>query len=265
MKVGFLGAGKMAEAMIASLITTKTLDPHKILACDVDEARRQQIKRLFGINVYSRALAVVEGVDVLFLAVKPQQMDAALEPIAALLTPKHLLVSIVAGRTLASIEALVPEARVVRVMPNLPCVVGDGMSAFCMGSRATRADRTTVMQLLGCSGRVIELPEEQFDAVTALSGSGPAFLAHLLDGMVSAAEKMGIAREAAVVMAEQTMLGTARLLLDKDTDLADLVEAVSSRGGTTVAGMSVLRASDVGDVLHDTLQAAARRSRELSG
>ncbi len=263
MKVGFIGAGNMAEAIISSMIAAKTLAPHEILACDLGGHRRRQVRSRFGISVYSRAKSVVDGADILFLCIKPQDMAAALEPIAHEITQKHLVISIAAGKTLAAIEGLLPEVRVVRVMPNLPCVVGEGMSVFCLGTKANQEDRILARLLLGCSGRTMELPEESFDAVTALSGSGPAFFALLLDCMVVAAGKMGIERKEALTLVEQTMLGTAKLLLERGTDPQDLITAVSSPGGTTVEGLSVLEASNVDEILRDTLMAAARRSSEL--
>lgn len=265
MKVGFIGAGRMAEAIMSSLITTKTLDPHQILACDVSAARRTEVKRRLGVNAYSKARLVVDGADVLFLAIKPQDMDEALAPIADRITREHLVISIAAGKTIAHLEDLVPNARVIRVMPNLPVVVGEGMSAFCLCSHTTPQDQMLAKTLLGSTGRAIELPETVFDAVTALSGSGPAFFAYLLDCMVDAVGKMGIERRDALLLAEQTMLGSAKLLLDRSMDPKDLVDAVSSPKGTTVEGLGVLEPSDVSEVLRETIEAAARRSRELSG
>ena len=264
MKIGFIGAGKMAEAIIAAVIESGQAAAHEIFASDIDEERRGEIKRRYGINVYSRNSVVAGSAGVVFLAVKPQSLTEAVGDLAAEFTDKHLVISIAAGKRIASIESLLSSARVVRVMPNLPAVVSEAMSVFCMGTKANPGDRDTVARLLGAFGKVLELPEDLFDAVTALSGSGPAFFAYVLKEMVAAAVKLGLPEEHARLMAEQTMLGTARLLLEKGMPPAELVRAVSSAKGTTAAGMAVLENSPVSLVLQETLSAAARRSRELN-
>ncbi len=265
MKVGLIGAGKMAEAIIASLIETKTLGAHQILACEIDAARRRQVKRRYGINVYSRPEHIVDVSNVIFLAVKPQGITDTVRPFADALTAKHLVISIAAGKTIANLEGLMPAARIVRVMPNICSVVSHGMSAFCMGTRAKAEDIKSVKVLLSSFGKVLELPEKHFDAVTALSGSGPAFLAFVLQAMVNSAEKMGLSKDAALLLGEQTMLGTANLLMEKKLSPETLIEAVTSAKGTTEAGLGVLGKSDVAEILDETLKAAAKRSKELSG
>ncbi len=167
--------------------------------------------------------------------------------------------------TLEQIESRLPVGTpVVRVMPNLPCTVGEGMSVYCLGRRARRADARTAVRLLTCFGRVREVPERLFDAVTALSGSGPAFFAYVLDALARGAQKEGLTRSDALLLAEQTMLGTARLLLDTGQEPEALIQAVASPKGTTVAGLTVLTASPVSTILARAIRAAARRSRELS-
>jgi pyrroline-5-carboxylate reductase len=208
---------------------------------------------------------MVKSVNVVFLAVKPQDLDAAMAGIADAVRSDHLVISIAAGKQLEQMESMLPEARVVRVMPNLPAVVSEGMSVFCTGRRVSDEDRHAVGRLLSCFGKVLELPEAQFDAVTALSGSGPAFLAHFLDLMVEGAVKLGLAEKDAYVLAEQTMLGTATLLARGGYSTRELIEAVSSKKGTTVAGLAVLTGEPIGDTVARTLAAAAERSRELSG
>ena len=264
MKAGFIGAGKMAEAIITALIGSKVLDAHAVFACDISRARRDHIRRSCGVNVYSRSLSVVDACDVVFLAVKPQDLDAVLAGIAPRVNGGHLVVSIVAGKRVVAIESVLSQARVVRVMPNLASVVGEGMSAFCAGQRATPADRKTTARLLASFGRVVELPESRFDAVTALSGSGPAFFAYVLELLVRAAVEEGLAREDAVLLAEQTMLGTSRVLIEQGTDPHEFIKAVASPGGTTEAGLKVLDRSDIADTIRRTIAAAAARSRELS-
>lgn len=265
MRVGFIGAGKMAEAILVSLVKAGLQKPADICAGDVSESRRRRMKRRHGVRVTARNEVVVESSDVIFLSMKPQDMDAALPALAPGVTRKHLVLSIAAGRTLAYLEEMLPRGRVVRVMPNLAAAVGEAMSAYCPGSRLRAVDRKRVIQLLAAFGEAIELQESLFDAVTALSGSGPAFFAYVLDALVTAGVEEGLRRRDALVLAEQTMLGTARVLLDRQVDPAELIESVASPKGTTAEGLAVLAASDVKRVLGRVIAAAARRSRELSG
>lgn len=263
-KVGFVGGGKMAEAIIADLVHSRILDSRDIFVVDISEERRRLLKRRHGVNVFADNALMLGVVDVLFLAVKPQNLEAVLTELADDVRPDHLLISIAAGKRIEFIEAKLPQAKVVRVMPNLPALISEGMSVFCMGQRATVSDRKTAVTLLSCFGQVLELPEEQFDAVTALSGSGPAFFAHFLQLMIEGGEQLGLKRKDAALLAEQTMLGTAMLLVKGEYGIDELIKAVSSAKGTTVAGMEVINASDLRRIACETLEAAARRSQELS-
>ena len=264
MRVGFIGIGKMGEAMAASLIGGRKAVPRDIVASDASEARRRRVRRDLRISVTSRNRTVVRSADVVFLAVKPQDLDAVLAEICPEVCSRHMVLSIAAGRTLSSIQSRLPDARVVRVMPNTPCTVGEGMSVFCMGRGTTAADRGRVLSLLSCFGRVMELPETSFDVVTAVSGSGPAFVARFLDALAGGGVREGLSRGDALKLAEQTMLGTVRLLLETGLDPAELVKAVASPKGTTFAGLDVMDRAGFDDVVARTVRAAARRSRELS-
>jgi len=264
MRVGFVGAGKMAEAMIVSLINSKLLAPHEISVSDISADRRHLIKQNFRVNVYSKNQVIPGVADVLFLAVKPQQLTDVLVELADGVGQQHLVVSIVAGKKVGFIQSMLPQARIIRVMPNLPCTVSEGMSVFCMGTTANTSDKQIVSKLLSSFGQVLELPEDKFDVVTALSGSGPAFFSYFLSQMVEAAVKEGLSRKDALLLAEQTMLGTSKLLIEKKQDPVDLIKAVTSAKGTTAAGLSVLDKSDLSNVVSQTIKSAAKRSAELS-
>ena len=264
MRIGFLGAGKMAEALLAAFLRQGAVAAGCVTACDVVYARRQLMRRRYRVSVTDDAAVLVRRCDLIVLAVKPQDLDGLLLRLAPLLGRKHLLLSIAAGKTLAHLHRLAGlQVRLVRVMPNLAVMSGEGMSVFCPGRRATAADRRLAARLLGCCGRVLQLPERHFDAVTALSGSGPAFFAWLLARLEAGAVSAGLPAEAARLLAEQTMLGTARHLMATAQAPEALIQAVSSPKGTTAAGLAVLDASDVGAVLARTIAAAAARSREL--
>lgn len=263
-KTGFIGGGKMAEAIISALISTKTLPAHSIFVSDISAERRRRLKRNYGINAYSRNKVVAAEAQIVFLAVKPQNLDEVLSEIAQELGGSHLVISIAAGKTLAFLEGHLPESRVIRVMPNLPCVIKCGMSVFCQGHLATATDVRTVEQLLACFGQVLQQPESALDAVTALSGSGPAFFAYLLQSMVEGGIALGLESQAAFTLALQTMRGTAQLMQEQKLEPAELIDSVTSPGGTTAAGRKVLEKSGISDILQQTLAAAAERSKELS-
>lgn len=265
MKIGFIGGGKMAEAIISALIGSKTVGASEIFASDLSADRRSYLKKQFGINAYSRNEVIPGMADVIFLSIKPQQFDEVAAELAGKVTGQHLVISILAGKKTSNIEALLPAARVIRVMPNMACQVTEGMSVLCCGRLATHTDKTTAVKVLESCGRVLELTEDKFDAVTALSGSGPAFFAYVLNKMVEAAVQEGLEQADALLLAEQTMRGTAKFLLEKETTPADLIKSVASAKGTTAAGLEVLDKSDIAVVLADTIKAAARRSRELAG
>lgn len=264
MKISFAGGGKMAEAMIAAMISSRKVVSHEIFACDVDPRRRDLLKKKYGINVYSSNRIAVADSDIVFLAVKPQVLLDVLGEIAGDVTKKHIVVSIAAGKKIASIEGVLEGAKVVRVMPNIACLAGEGMSVYCGGSRVSRRDKDIVAELLGCFGRVLELKEDMFDAVTAISGSGPAFFAHLALCMVDAGAAEGLEREDAMLLVQQTMLGTSRLLLEKGMAPEELIKAVTSAKGTTEAGLKVLQKPSVASAISRTVKAAAGRSRQLS-
>jgi len=264
MKVGFIGAGKMGEAILAALIRRRMARPDEIVAADTQAVRRRRMKRRHGIRTTARNRSVLDACRIVFLAVKPQDLGNVLKELEGNLTSRHLLISIAAGKTSRWIESRAGRARVVRVMPNLPCVVGEGMSAFCGGKRARPADRRTVRRLLSSFGEVLELPENRFDAVTAVSGLGPAFSAYVLARFAEGGVREGLSRDEAQTLALQTMLGTARLLSETGLAPSDLIASVASRKGTTVAGLAVLEGHrGTAAALRGAVRAAARRSREL--
>lgn len=264
MKIGFVGGGRMAEAMIGALLQQRATSPHAVFASDCSAERRRLLKRRYAVNCYSKNAVVPTEADVLFLAVKPQNLADVIQDVRPVLTDKHLVISIVAGRRIASLESALGKGRVIRVMPNVGCLVAEAMSVFCAGGKAKQADRKLAAGLLGCFGRVLELPEDKLDAVTALSGSGPGFFAYFVKAFVDAAVKEGLNRTDAVLLATQTMLGAGRLMRDQQLGPGDVIKMVASPKGTTLAGLEVLERSKIPQTLRKTLRAAARRSRELS-
>jgi len=264
MKIGFLGAGKMAEAILSSVIQGGC-EPWEVMACDKSEERRKLMEKQYQVIVTDDPALAVKSCKVLVLAVKPQDFDALLTGIKDKLTEKHLLISIAAGKTLAAIKKVAgSRPRVVRVMPNLALMVQEGMSVYCPAKNAKPADKRLVAQIFGGAGSALELPEKHFDAVTALSGSGPAFFAYALQAMIAGGVALKLPKDAARLLAEQTLIGTGIYLQKTGRDIAEFIQAVTSPKGTTAAGMAVLEKSTVKAAYAKTLAAAAARSAELS-
>ncbi len=263
MRTGFVGGGKMAEALLSGILAHKVCTKGEVLVSDRDAGRRQLLRDRYGVETLEQNLAVVERSEVVILAVKPQDLDTVLAELAPAASGR-LFVSIAAGRRLAYFEARLCGARVVRVMPNLACQAGEGMSACCGGTGATAADIELVRRMFESCGRVVDLDESFFDTVTALSGSGPAFFAFVLQGLVDAAVVQGMAAATALELALQTMRGAATVMMQGAVAPVDFMASVASKGGTTAAGLAVLENSDLRAVLQATLGAAARRSTQLS-
>lgn len=254
----------MAEAIASSLIQTGLCEPWDITACDTSEERRQLMAEHYQTVATSCPIETVQACDVLIVAVKPQDLNTLLALLKPHLTSKHLLISIVAGKTLAFLKKHAGHAtRIIRVMPNLALMVQEGMSVYCASPQAKAKDKKCVAQIFGNAGAVLELPEKHFDAVTALSGSGPAFIAYVLNAMIEGAIALKLPKAAARLLAEQTLIGSGIYLQNSGRDIAEFIQAVASPKGTTVAGLAVLEKSSLRSTIVQTLKAAADRSAEL--
>ena len=262
MKLGFLGAGKMAEAIMAGVLKSGGMKPGDVVACEQFAERRDFLRAKYGVTVAAEAEAL-RGSEVIVAAVKPQDLQKALGCVASWWAPPQLLVSIAAGWTLARLEAALPAARVVRVMPNLPILAGEGMSAYTRGTRALPEDAERVRWIFSRSGVAEELPEALFDGVTALSGSGPAFFAYALRAFTSAAKARGMPADVAGRLALQTLVGTAAYLRETGQPPEDFMRAVASPKGTTEAGLNALDAANASAALAVAIDAAWTRSAEL--
>jgi len=234
------------------------------LAIHVYDLRPERValfrKEIRAARAAAGAPETAAAAEVLFLAVKPQDMQAVLERIEE---TDRLVVSIAAGITIQRLERTLGKARVVRVMPNTPCLVGAMAAGYAFGTRVQPADGHVVQQLLGAAGYAAPLEERLLDAVTGLSGSGPAFVARLIEAFMEAGASLGLASRVARDLAVHTFLGTARLLSETGMEPSALVDMVSSPKGTTVAGREVLEASDYRKLIARTIAAAAQRSKEL--
>jgi pyrroline-5-carboxylate reductase len=256
-----LGGGKMGEALLAGLV--KRSGAGDVVVSERHPERGAELAARYGVEVVGVAEAAARA-RVLLLAVKPQDLPGLLDLLAPEVEPGHLVVSIAAGISTAAIEAALPAGvPVVRVMPNTPALVDEGMSVLSAGASAGEADLDEAEALLSAVGRVARVPEHQQDAVTALSGSGPAYFFYLVEAMVDAGVLLGLPRALTTELVVQTALGSAVMLRESGEHPAQLRDAVSSPGGTTIAGIRELERHSVRSALISAIEAAARRSVEL--
>ncbi|HLS91334.1 MAG TPA: pyrroline-5-carboxylate reductase [Limnochordia bacterium] len=263
-RIGFIGAGMMAEALIAGVLGSGLVTAERLIASDVSEARREAVAKKHHIRVTHDNRQVVTFADVLVLAVKPQHAADVLGEIGGQLDAGKTVVSIMAGVSTATIESFLPAGvPVVRVMPNLPCVVGAGAAAVCQGRHATREHAQEAAAILEATGRVVFVDEALMDAVTGLSGSGPAYVLTVIESLADGGVAEGLPRAVALELAAQTVLGAAKLMLETGEHPAVLRDRVISPAGTTAEGMGVLETSGVRGALREAVRQAARRSRQL--
>ena len=259
-KIGFFGAGKMAEGILSAIE-----DKGGVLMAEKVAERAAELSRKYGVETTADAKAVAKKSKLVFLAVRPQDVDALAADVKPLLTERHTLVSIVAGKTLAKLrKAFGTKVRLIRVMPNLALRANAGMCAICPGPKAPAKDVKAVEKILGGAGATVILKEKDFDAVTALSGSGPAYFAYMEEAMAEAGVKLGLKPAVARLLAEQTMYGTAKFLRESGMALRPFIEGVCTKGGTTAAGMEFLKDPKFKEIVAATLSAAAQRSKELA-
>lgn len=263
-RFGFIGAGRMATALAKGFVERGLATASDLIASDPAPSAGEQFQRATGGRVVTDNLRVAAEADCVFLALKPQQMTGALAELAGRLDERHLVVSVAAGVPLATIsKALGPGPRLVRVMPNTPCLVGQGASAYCLGPRTNTDDGQLVGRLLESVGLALEVDEKLLDAVTGLSGSGPAFVYLIIEALSDGGVRMGLPRDVALALAAQTVRGAAELVLSTGRHPAVLKDEVASPGGTTIAGLQVLESGAVRGALMAAVEAATRRCAEL--
>lgn len=261
-KIGFIGAGKMAGALVAALLRGKLASPDAIICSDPSEEQRRIISDRFGVGATADNATVLAQSDIVLLAFKPQNFPDAVAHLTEKVRPDHIIISIMAGVPIAAIRRVLP-GRVVRVMPNTACMVAQMAAGFAAADNVTTEDLARVRQILQCAGLALEVTEEQLDAVTGLSGSGPAFVAYLLESFIAAGTAAGLSEETAQSLTFKTFSGTVQLLDEWNITPAELIQMVSSPQGTTVAGREILESSDVRQIIERTIIRAAQRSKEL--
>jgi pyrroline-5-carboxylate reductase len=293
-KLGFMGGGNMAEALIRGLLAGRVFAASDLIASDIDRGRRQRLKRIFKIDVTDTNTDVVREARALLIAVKPQNIDEVLAQVkagaelagsqrptaagpgrggvrrqkqasGAVALQQRLFISIAAGITIARLSGTLGDrARIIRVMPNAPAMVGEGMAAIVRGAAATRADETFALKIFNAVGDAVALKDEtMLDAVTALSGSGPAYVYLFAKAMADAGVAEGLPADLALRMALKTIRGAESNMRQSKLDASELIRVVASPGGTTEAALHKFGESGFSDIVADALHAAAERSREL--
>jgi pyrroline-5-carboxylate reductase len=262
--IGFLGTGNMAEALIKGLLAARTFPPDKVRGSDPRKERCHELAERYGITTTTHNVDVVRHAEIVVLSVKPQILLTVCDEIAPHLKPGALVISIAAGTPLSAIEAHLPEkTRVVRTMPNTPALVQVGATAVAGGTQATDADLEVTRRIFDAVGLTVILDESQLDAVTGLSGSGPAYVFLIIEALSDAGVKMGLSRYNAQALAAQTVLGSAKLLIETNEHPGRLKDMVTSPGGTAIAGLHTLEAGGLRTTLINAVEAATHRSREL--
>nr|XP_016465541.1 PREDICTED: pyrroline-5-carboxylate reductase-like [Nicotiana tabacum] len=262
-KVGFIGAGKMVESIARGVVKSGILPASRIRTAHTGSTRRTAFES-FGVTVFDNNTQVVEDSDVIIFSVKPQVVKNVVSQLRPILSEKQLLVSVAAGVKLKDLQEWAGQGRFIRVMPNTPSAVGEAATVFTLGEKATTEDGELISQLFGAIGKVWRADEKLFDAVTGLSGSGPAYIFLAIEALADGGVAAGLPRELALGLASQTVLGAASMVKGMARHPGQLKDDVASPGGTTIAGIHELEKAGFRGILMNAVVAAAKRSRELS-
>jgi pyrroline-5-carboxylate reductase len=262
--IAFIGAGNMGSALIRALIARGEIPKERIVAADADPERLGKIEAQQGIQIARDNKGAVSRADMVILAIKPSDINWVLEEIAPVTDGSKLLISIAAGVPTRRIEERLPQGvRVIRVMPNTPALVGQGVAVLCSGSHATGEDMVAARRIFDAAGKTCVLPENLMDAATGLSGSGPAYVFLFIEALSDAGVLAGIPRDVAQMLSVQTVLGAAHLAAEMNMHPAKLREMVTSPGGTTIAGLRKMEEWGFRAAIYNAVEAATFRSREL--
>jgi pyrroline-5-carboxylate reductase len=263
-KITFVGAGNMGEAILRGMLGAGLVEPEQLWAGERREARRVELRDRYGINAIEDNSRAVSGASVIVLAVKPQIFEKVLDEIGPAVSEDALIISVAAGKAISMMEGrLGAEARVVRSMPNVACTVGQGATALAAGRNVTEADLELAKQIFDSVGMTVVLDEGQLDAVTGLSGSGPAYVFMFVEALADAGVKVGLSRWDAHALACQTVMGAAKLVIESKEHPGRLKDMVCSPGGTAIAAVHTLEQGGLRTTLINAVEVAAKRSTEL--
>lgn len=263
-KIGFIGCGKMASAIIRGILSSKFMKPSDIMASEVMEEIASIQRKTLGIDVITNNTEVAKKSDVIFLATKPQYIKQVLEEISSEINSKKLIVSIAAGVSTNTIEEVLREnIPVIRVMPNAPAVILEGMSGISTGRYATEEHTEFVQQLLSNIGKCIVVSEDKIDVLTAISGSGPAFFYQMINEMAKAGDKLGLDYKNSLLLAAQTAIGSAKIMLESDLSAEELIKNIATKGGCTQVGVSYLEEQDFSTLIFETIKKTSEKAKVL--
>lgn len=259
--LGFIGCGKMASAIITGI---KGLSGYNIKGAEINPEFAEFAHNKLKITVITDNKALAIDSDIIFIATKPNQVSEVLEEIKSELTPQKLIVSIAAGVNTNKIENIIGKQRIIRIMPNTPALVNEGMFGVCKGSYATDDDLNLVISLLEKIGKCIKVNENQMDIVTAISGSGPAFFYKVIEDMARAGEKLGLEYEKSLLLATQTALGSAKMIFNRgETPVQTLIDNVATKGGCTFVGISTMNEENSAKMFFDVIEKTTIKANEL--
>lgn len=263
--IGFIGAGQMATALAKGLISSNFTTAENVIACDPFPIACEQFEKTTGAKTIDSHSTLLQQAEIIILAVKPQVMADVLKEVSQEVMSKHLVISIAAGVSIETISNLLEgKPRIIRVMPNTPALIGCGAAAFSLGATANAEDAKLVHSLLSTVGMAVEVPEKLLDAVTGLSGSGPAYVYQIIEALSDGGVQAGLPRNIATQLAAQTVMGAAKMVLETGEHPGLLKDQVTSPGGTTIAGIHQLELGGLRGCLMNAVQASAKRSAELS-
>jgi pyrroline-5-carboxylate reductase len=263
-KIGVIGTGNMGEALISGLLHSRSSIPENIICSDIRKDKLRAVKEAYGVATTSNNLSVVDASEIVVYAVKPQIMASVLRETAPGLDMTKVIISIAAGVPLAAIEScLNKDLRLIRVMPNIAASVKEGAAAIAAGKHVLKDDLKIAKAVFDSVGKSVIIEEELMDAITGLSGSGPAYIFLIVDALADAGVKMGLSREDALFLSTQTVLGAAKLLMETNEHPGRLKDRVTSPGGTAIAGLHTLEEGGLRTTLINAVETATRRSREL--
>ena len=262
-KIGFIGGGKMASAILKGIINSSLFKNDEIIVSDKNQASLDMLKNDFGINVTSSNSDVVKNSEIVLFAVKPFVLRDVLEEIKPFITEKNTVLSIAAGISISTIEEIIGKFPVVRIMPNTPALVNEGMSAVCKGNFAGDRHEKIAEEIMSSVGKVIKTEEKYIDIITAISGSGPAFYYYIINEIAKAGEKLGLDYQTCLKLSAQTAYGSAKMIMDTNVSPEQLIINVTTPGGCTAVGNDVLKDRKVSDILFETIEKTKQKAFEL--
>ena len=262
-KIGFIGGGKMATAIMKGIINSNWCESKNIFVSDKNEEALKILEQDYGIQTTLDNIEVVKNSKIILFAVKPFVLREVLNELKPYLTKEHVVFSIAAGISIKTIEEIVGNLPVVRIMPNTPSLVNEGMSAICKGDFAKDEHSKIALEIFRSVGKVVESEEKYIDIITAISGSGPAFYYYIIDEIAKAGEKLGLDYQTCLKLSAQTAYGAAKMIMETEVNPEQLITNVTTPGGCTAVGNEVLKEQKISDILFDTIEKTAEKAYEL--